>query len=68
MKVTKKIVIYYYNKKINIPSFILLLIEDIWNLWQSLNIYVCDHVYREGNRNADCLTKKWLSNLNSNVW
>ena len=27
-----KIVIYCYNKKINIPSSILLLMEDIWNL------------------------------------
>ena len=65
---TKKIGIDCYNKKINIPTSNLLLIEDIWNLWQGLNIYVCHHVYREGNKNANCLAKKLLSNLNSNVW
>ena len=27
-----KIVINYYNKKINIPSSILLLMGDVWNL------------------------------------
>ena len=27
-----KIVINYYNKKINIPRSILLLMEDVWNL------------------------------------
>ena len=40
-----KIVIDCYNKKINIPSSILLLMEDIWNLLHGLNIYVCRHVY-----------------------
>ena len=57
----------YYNKKINIYSFILLLIEDIWNLSQDLNTYVCRHVYRECYRTADYLVKKGLNSLNSNV-
>ena len=68
-----KIVIDCYNKNINIPSSILLLMEDIWNLSQGLNIFVC-HVYREANRTADsnrtadCLAKKGLSRLDSSVW
>ena len=42
--------------------------EDIWNLLHGLNIYVCRHVYREGNRTANCLAKKWLSSLDPNIW
>ena len=63
-----KIVIDCYNKMINIPSSILLLMEDIWNLAQDLNIFVCRHVYRESNRTADCLSKKGLRNVDYNVW
>ena len=63
-----KIVIDCYNKKINIHNSILLLMEDIWNLSQSLNIYVCRHVYRECNRTANCLAKKRLISLDYSVW
>ena len=53
----------WYDKKINIPSSILLSMEDIWNLSWSLNIYVC----REANRIADYLAKKGLSRFYSSV-
>ena len=56
-----KIVIDCYNKKINIPNSILLLLEDIWNLSHGLNVYICHHVYREGNRTADCFAKKKMA-------
>ena len=56
-----------YNKKINIPSSILLLMDDIWNLSQGLNIYVYHHVYKEGNKIADCLAKRGLNSLDYNV-
>ena len=59
--------IYCYNNKINIPSSILLLIDDIGKLSHDLNIYVCQHVYREMNRIIDCLAKKKLNNLDSSV-
>ena len=52
-----------YNKKINIPNSILLLMDDIWNLSQSLNIYVYRHVYKEGNKIAACLAKRRLNSL-----
>lgn len=63
-----KIEIDYYNKKINIPSSILLLMEDIGKLSHDLNIYVCRHVYREVNRTTDYLAKKGLSIIDSSVW
>ena len=56
-----------YNKKINIPNSILLLMEDIWNLSQGLNIYVYRHFYRKGNKIADYLTKKGLNSLDYNI-
>ena len=52
-----------YNKKINIPSSILLLMDDIWNLSQGLNIYVYRRVYKEGNKIAACLAKRRLNSL-----
>ena len=39
-----KIIVDCYIKKINIHSFILLLIDDIWNISQDLNIYIYRHV------------------------
>ena len=53
----------WYDKKINIPSSILLSMEDIWNLSRSLNIYVC----REANRTVDYLAKKGLGKFDSSV-
>ena len=41
-------VINCYNKKININSSILLLMD----------IYICQHIYREANITIDCLAKK----------
>ena len=52
-----------YNKKINIPSSILLLMDDIWNLSHGLNIYVYCHVYKEGNKIVVCLAKRRLNSL-----
>ena len=63
-----KIVIDYYNKRINIPHPIRLLMEDIWKLSHDLNIYGCDHVYREANRIADCLAKKGFGIIKSRIW
>ena len=57
-----------YNKRINTPSSIILLMEDIWKSSLGLNIYVCRHVYREANRTSDCLTKKGISILDSCIW
>ena len=54
-----KIVIDCYNKIINIPSSIMLVMEDIWKLFQGLHIYECLHVYKE----ANCLTKKGIAIL-----
>ena len=62
-----KIVIDCYNKNINIPSSILLLMKDIWKSSQDLNIYVCQHVYRETNRTTNCLARKGLIILDSNI-
>lgn len=42
--------------------------ENIWKLSQDLNIYFCHHVYRKANRTADCLAKKGLNVLDSNIW
>ena len=36
-----KIVVDSYNRKINIPVSIMLLMEDIWKLAKDLNIYIC---------------------------
>lgn len=63
-----KIEIDYYNKKIDIPNSILLLMENIRKLSHDLNIYVCRHVYREANRTTDYLAKKGLSIIDSSVW
>ena len=41
-----KIVIDCYNKKSNIPSSIMLLMEDILKLSQDLYIYDCHHISR----------------------
>ena len=48
------------GKKIYIP-------KDIWKLSQDLNIHIYRHIYREANRIADCLTKKGLGIVDSNV-
>ena len=56
------------NKKINYPSSIWLLMKDIWKFSHDLNIYISRHIYREGNRTADCLGKKGLNSLDSSVW
>ena len=64
MEGDSKVVIDCYNKKINIPSSIVLLMEDIWKVSQDLNIYIC----RQANRIADCLAKRGLSIVDSNVW
>ena len=53
-----KILIDCYNKKSNIPSTIMLLMEDIWKLTHDLNIHNCHHIYRKTNRIAYCLAKK----------
>ena len=36
-----KIVVDRYDKKINIPNYILLLVNDIWKLCKGLNVYNC---------------------------
>ena len=36
-------------------------------LSQNLNIHNCNHVYREANRTADCLEKKCIYNVDSNI-
>ena len=61
-------VIEYYNKRINIPHSIILLMEDIYKKSSlSLNIYECYHVYKETNRTSNCLAKKGISILESNI-
>ena len=67
IKGDSKIVIHYYNKRINIPSSIMLLMEDIWKLSQGLHIYECCHVYREANRNVDCLSKRGIVIIDSSI-
>ena len=42
--------------------------EKIQRLSQNLNIHNCNHVYREANRTADCLAKKGIYNVDSNIW
>ena len=41
-----KIVIEYFNKIIGIPCSIKILMEDIWKLFEDLNIYNCHHIFR----------------------
>ena len=41
--------------------------EDFWKLTQNLNIYKCSHIYREANRTTNCLTKKGICNIDSNI-
>ena len=55
-------------KKSNIPSSIMLLIEDIWKLSQDLNIYNCHYIYKEANRIIDCLVMKSIYNLELIIW
>ena len=62
-----KVIIDYYNKKNNLPCSIILLMEDIWKLSQSLNIHEYNHNYREINKIVDCLTKKDIDCINSTV-
>ena len=52
-----KIVINCYNKKSNISSCIILLMDNIQKLFHDLNIYDCCHIYRKTNRIVDCLTR-----------
>ena len=59
-----KIVIDCYNKKNNIPNFIMLLMKNILKLSQNLNIY---H-YRETNRKIYCLVKKDICNIKLFIW
>ena len=47
-----KIVIDCYNKKSNIPSSIMLLMEDILKLSQDLYIYDCHHI--SGSKKSIC--------------
>ena len=43
--------------------------KNIWKLSENLNIYSCHHVYREGNRTTDCITKKGIiSIIDSRIW
>ena len=65
-----KVVIDCYNKKkkSNLPSSIILLIEDIWRLSKSLNIFNCYHIYREANRTSYYLVKKGICNPTSSIW
>lgn len=60
MEGDSKVIIDCYNKRIAIPSSIMILKEDIWILSYGLNIYEYRHVYREANRTADCKLKKVL--------
>ena len=60
-----KILIDCYNKKSNIPSTIMLLMEDIWKLTHDLNIHNCHHIYRKTNRIAYCLAKKKICSIES---
>ena len=55
-------------KKSNIPSSIMLLIEDIWKLSQDLYIYNCYYIYNEANRIIDCLVMKSICNLELIIW
>ena len=63
-----RVIIDCYNKKSNLPSSIILLMEDIWRLSLNLNINKCSHICREANRTIDCLAKKVICNVDSNIW
>ena len=63
-----KIVIDCYNRRINIPCSVILLMEDIWKLSQGLNIYEFCHVYREANRTTDCLAENGIGILEFGIW
>ena len=45
IKGNSEVIIDCYNTKRKLPSSIILLIEDIWKLSQSLNIHKCSHIY-----------------------
>ena len=62
-----KVIINCYNRRSSSPSSIILLMGDIWRLSQNLNIYKCNHIYREANRTTDYLTKKCIYNTNPNI-
>ena len=63
-----KVIINCYNKKkSNLSSSIIVLMDDIWRLSWSLNIFNCCHIYRESNIAVDCLAKKHICNSNSNI-
>ena len=63
-----KIIIDSYNKSINIPNSIILLMEDTWKLSYDMNIYECKHVFREANRTVDCLANKGIGITYSKFW
>ena len=42
--------------------------EDILRLSQNFNIHKCNHIYWEANRTVDCLAKKGICNVDSNIW
>lgn len=46
----------------------MILMEDIWKMSLSLNIYNCRYVYKEANRTANYLAKKGISSLESRIW
>ena len=64
-----KVIIDCYNKRSSSFNSIIFLIEDVWKLFQDLNIYNCDHIYREVNRTIVILQifNIWCSNFPRNV-
>ena len=64
-----KVIIDCYNKRSSSLNSIILLIEDVWRLSQDLNIYNCDHIYREVNRIIVVLqiSNIWCSNFPRDV-
>lgn len=44
------------------------IVKDIWKLSQDLNIYDCQHVYREVNTTVDRLAKKDIDGIDSIIW
>ena len=60
-----KVFIDCYNKKNNLSSSIILLMEDICGLAQDLNISNRCHIYRKANRTTNYLAKKYICNTNS---
>ena len=53
---------------INVPCSIRVLLEDIWKLSWNLNIYNHHHVFREANRNVDCLVKQGIGIIDLRIW